>query len=323
MGHPEAFTIVEMIVVISIILVVLGLSLPAVKTLWDDRKSATALNTLQGLFMTTRAEAMRPNGVETGLFFLLDDQGTQKILTIAGQKKPVQLTDELDEPCNPQPTPGTFAYDNVFEILDSKPRDLPAPMRAVPQYVFRDARMGFDEWEYFDAEELANNSFESPSGPVDPAQQHRNFFTLVFDTTGRLTTARDVLIRDLDHDGDGRGDRTGLLVGPGPCPEDNQETTDFYDQQGQEQPIDPDQGEAVPSLIINPGIGNGLAFNFASVDGIMVYDDSTFSVLPGQTQDELEAKRDLLLRTARPMYISRWTGVVLQGPIGENVAPEP
>ena len=55
------------------------------------------------------------------------------------------------------------------------------------------------------------------------------------------------------------------------------------------------------------------AINFRSVDGLLVYDDSLFAELA--TPDE---KRDLIIKTAQPLYISRLSGAVVLGPAGEN-----
>ena len=81
-AHP-AFTLVEMIVVVAIILVILGIALPALTTLWDERKVSEAQNTIQGLLMTTRAKALQAvSGVDSGIFFFIDAEGVQRIVSI-------------------------------------------------------------------------------------------------------------------------------------------------------------------------------------------------------------------------------------------------
>ena len=74
--------------------------------------------------------------------------------------------------------------------------------------------------------------------------------------------------------------------------------------------IDPSRRQAVPFLVVDEQ--GDVAVNFPSVDGLLVYDDSSFNNLESE-----EAKRDFLLRTGRPFYISRMTGAVIRGPRGE------
>ena len=66
-------------------------------------------------------------------------------------------------------------------------------------------------------------------------------------------------------------------------------------------------------LIVDPD-DDKVALNFASVDGLLVYDDSLLAGIPATEQ------RTVLLRTAQPLYVSRWTGVVIRGPVGEDLA---
>jgi hypothetical protein len=169
--------------------------------------------------------------------------------------------------------------------------------------------------ERFSDQELANNDFASPPNDADQAQRHRNFFSMVFSTDGMLLAGRDVIIRDPDEDQDGLGDRTGLHVSPGPP--DNAETIMFYMRDGNPQNIDPDGSEAIGFLITDAD-DDTVAINFPSVDGLLVYDDSLFRELSTG-----EDKRKYLLDSAQPLYVSRWTGVVILGPIGETEAVVP
>jgi len=61
--------------------------------------------------------------------------------------------------------------------------------------------------------------------------------------------------------------------------------------------------------------GGGKAINFVSVDGLIIYDESAFKDLPASLPTE---KRNFLLRTGQPLYVSRATGSVVVGPLGEN-----
>ena len=196
-------------------------------------------------------------------------------------------------------------------------------MRAVPRYVIDKGGVGIDDAEVFSDEELANNLFGPSSGnPIqfDEAQRHRNYFTMVYSSDGGLLIRRDVLIRDDDLDNDGEGDTFGdltrMLVGYD-RPGDEPNVQDYYSQDdGTPVPIDAragipiNQRLAVPFLVVDDA-GN-VAINFPSVDGLLVYDDSSFNGF----EDE-EDKRDFLLHTAQPFYISRMTGAVIRGPRGE------
>ena len=311
---PRGFTLVEMVVVVAIVLVLIGLVLPAASTLWNERKRAGAVNTIRGLLMTTRARAMQAQSAEAGLFFFVDRQGLQRVVPIA-RLEPSDVVDEDGQPCDP--APGRFAYDNVFAITDGRDRVMPAPMRVVPRYVV-DPEPTDKPYKGFSEAELSNNDFYSLPNEGNQAQRHRNYFAIVYSTGGHLLVNRDVLLirdRNADPDENQLGDRTGLAVGPGPCPDDAT-TTEYYDAQADAAKnidLDPAGGiEAVPFLVTDD---DDVAINFRSVDGLLVYDDSLFNDVP------TAEKRSFLLATAQPLYVTRYTGVVIRGPVGENVTP--
>ena len=284
-----------MIVVISIILVILALVIPASTTLWNQRKAAETENTIQGLLMTTRAKAMQPRGTETGFLAFVDDKGVQHLVSIEQNKQML----------------GNPAWQSVFDIADEPDQTLPVPIRTVPRYVVDDPAADPDGWRTFSSLELNNNDFAAPPTNVQPSQRNRNFFTMLYSTEGQLLIARDVLIRDLDVDADGRGDRTKLHVGPGPATS-GPVTTRYYARNGIPQRIDPVGTEAV-AFLITDARDDTVAINFASIDGLLVHDDSLYSGLPSG-----EDKRAFLLRAGQPLYVSRWTGLVIRGPVGET-----
>jgi len=294
------FTLIEMVIVVAIILVLVGLVVPAASSLWAERKRADAINTIQGLLMTTRVKALGADGIERGFFAFLDGQGVQRFAPIRQHRR------GLLEP----------AWQNVFEITEDSSPTLPAPMRVVPRYVVDDPNdPKLEAFEVFDDDELANNDFDSPSG--NQAQRHRNFFTMVYSTDGELLINRDVLIQDFDSDNNDKvGDRTGLNVGPGP-PNQTATTAKFYNVQSDSQ-VDFDlSNPGVPiEFLVRDDPTNDTALNFPSVDGPLVYDDS----LLNEITDPAE-KRSFLLRTAQPLYVSRFTGKVILGPVGENETP--
>ena len=91
-AHAPAFTLIEMMVVVAVILIILGIALPAASSLWEERKAAETVNTIQGLLMTSRARAMQADAVETGFLAYVDSQGTQHLVSIE------QRRDKLSDP---------------------------------------------------------------------------------------------------------------------------------------------------------------------------------------------------------------------------------
>ncbi len=60
-GTPRrAFTLVEMMVVITIILLVLAVALPAANSLWNNQKLSDAQNAIKGMLTTSRVAAQQP-----------------------------------------------------------------------------------------------------------------------------------------------------------------------------------------------------------------------------------------------------------------------
>ena len=294
------FTLIEMLVVIAIILLLAGVVVPAASSLWNERKMSDTVNTFQGLLMTTRVRAMQSEGGERGFFVYVDAQGDQRIVRIE------QPEERLADP----------DWQNVFQISDARDEILAKPIRIAPLYAVEDESTG-EPYTRFSLEELANSDFDEPPG--EQAQRHRNFFTVVYSTDGHLIPDRDVLIQDADEDDDGVGDRTGLKVGPGP-PNADYKTYKFYARDpsgslGMEPLIDvspfSDPPVTIPNLVIEPK-NEEIALNFPSVSGLLVYDDELFNRVPTP-----EDKRGFLFGTAQPLYVSRYTGTVIRGPIGE------
>jgi Tfp pilus assembly protein FimT len=309
-GCLRAFTLVEMVIVVAVILLIVGIVLPAASTLWRERRVAEAQNTISGMLMTARARAMQDNFGDSGLFFYVDDAGVQRIVAITQDAK------KAADPATRE------AWANVFNVTTERSYALPAPMRVVPRYVVcdksADGKSTCDEnrtdapkpYEVFSSEELANNDFNTLPSGADQAQRHRNFFTMIYSSSGQLRVRRDVLIRDADSDGpdsDGKqyGDVAGLEV------RDDVKLYYGLDNSKVPVPLNPDASKIDIDVVTD---SQGIVLNFPSVDGLLVYDESLF----GAAGDD---KRKYLMDYAQPFYVHRLTGAVVRGPVGENQAP--
>jgi len=284
--------------------------------MWKERRIAEAQNTISGMLMTVRARAMQDNFGDSGLFFYVDEAGVQRIAAIT------QDASKAADPVKRE------AWANVFNVTSDRNYTLPAPMRVVPRYAVCDNennkstchpdKLGPDAaYDLFREDELANNDFNTPAG--DQAQRHRNFFTMIYSSSGQLRVRRDVLIRDLDADADDNpgGDVTGLHAAD--------EVNNYYRRDptlGPKEPIDLAAGlsqkerESI-DVVVDPKDPT-IALNFPSVDGLLVYDESLFS-----NAGTAEQKRQFLLDAAQPFYVHRLTGAVIRGPVGETVAKAP
>jgi len=287
-----------MLVVMSIVLVLAGLLLPGINSMWAERRIAETQTLVQGMLQTARSRAMRAGGTESGLFFFLDDSDAQRIVSIEKDKA----------------HSGEVAWENVFLVTGERQYKLSRPMRVVPRYI---VDVGTDAKLMFGDEEIMNEDFTQLGANINNAQRHRNYFTMVFTAEGQLVVRRDVLLLDKDADplGSSRhgfGDITGLPVSP-----DNPATlTSFFNQDDEHETTKDDPVTFTPAKLPNLIIGTlaeNVAINFPTVDGLLAYDDSAFSEL-----DTAAAKREYLLESAQPFYVNRYTGAVVRGPIGEK-----
>jgi len=327
----RAFTLVEMVIVIGIIILLSAMVLPAASQMWRDRKLADAQNMVSGMLMVARAKALEGNAGETGLFFYVDDQNVQHVAAISPQP---------DDPNEPMPTDPTKLkerqdrmnwqtdpkWHNVFTVTKSRSYTLPAPMRAVPRYAVCEpvganstcdpnAATPPPKYTLFTNDELANNNFANAKIDNDHqvGQMHRNFFTIIYSPDGGLEVGRDVLIRDTYDparcSGSASllsGDITGIRVGTANCKKPD--VARFYKQDNT--PTDILIDATVNFLATD---NNDVAINFPSVDGLLVYDDALFN-----EAGDAAAKRKYLLDSAQPFYIQRLTGAVVRGPVGEG-----
>jgi len=293
-----AFTMIEMLVVLVVVLVLVVLVVPATTSLWNERKVSDARNSLQGLLLNARARSIQAGGRETGLFFFLDPFDVQRIAVIE------------------QYDPSDVALQDVFHITGERDFSLPPPRRVVPRYVVdEDQAESTDNWRTFSDEELSWEDVSDSPPDGNTAQRHRNFFTLVFGGDGRPLVWRDVLIRDVDLDSDGTGDRTGLPIGSEREPEAPVLRYASLRGMPRELPLMPPRTSAVRTdgnLLTTDRSSNPTAHNFPSVDGVLLYDEAAFRSW------NMDLRRELLLRTSRPFYLHPLTGGVILGPVGEG-----
>lgn len=304
-----AFTIVELTVVVVIVLILLGIALPAASTLWSQRKVAEAENILQGALNNARARAVSAGGVETGLFFYVDRDGVQHI-------DPIE-----------QDSPGDLLRQNAFRFSTDRGDKLPPPMRVCPRYAVDppSGTGGQANEREFSVAELANGLYErEPDNIVHVGQRHRNFFTLIYNRNGQLNVWRDVLILDPTSNvlnNDDLGDRTGLYVGRNST-NPQHSALKFYRQSpnNADAPINPTNDDDSLQYVIQQPI-KYIAVNFPSVDGLILYNDQEYrdqGAPPFSVPDPNDTLRRFLVREGQPFYISRLTGEVIRGPLAEG-----
>ncbi|MCP4248602.1 MAG: prepilin-type N-terminal cleavage/methylation domain-containing protein [bacterium] len=306
--NAGAYTLIEIMVVVVIIAILMGITIPAVSAIWGQRKEAESESLVTGLLSTTRAAAL--NDKERGLFFMLDGD-EQKVFRIeaaaydptgypnvdpGGNPLKDRNADDFDMGLNSGATANRFVISGVMldpaqALPNFKVETLPAPYRVAPRAVV--------DSTVWDATEISRRDY-SLSG-ITQLERHRNFFAVIFSPDGRLVSGRDVLIYDPDYDGDpaGLGDRTGLAVG-------DATTTNWYDGTGAPAFVP----GPVPNLLVDRG---STALNFRGVDGLLVYNDAEFAEQPDNA-----ARRQYLLDQSQPLFVSPLSGQVLRGPRGEN-----
>ncbi len=302
-GNLRSFTLIELIVVISIIGILSALVVPGASSLWSQRNEAASANLVRGLLQSVRTQAIRFG--ERGLFFYVDRDGTQRVAFIESDPSHggTSARDQVDCDDNNEPTNCVTPADavNRFRVMDQQVYSVPAPYRIAPSWAlkpdsppgpvpFPDNSDSSAAWPM----QLAYERFFVQARGRETPQYHRNFFAIVFDSAGQLIVDRDVLIHDVDVEGDGLGDRTTLNVGnPGK----------WWDRTGD----DPSVAGNLFDIVI---LDDGSAANFISVDGLVVYDDSDVEDLDGASV------RAVVQRDGQSLFVSRYTGEVIFGPKG-------
>lgn len=301
--RTNAFTLVELVVVLGIISLLAVISLPSINRMVADTRRADAENRLQGLLRSARMRALHRK--ESGLFFFVEGD-VQRIAFI--QAEPLNLIKPVDELSAPDwgsdKVPGTnddvAAQDTAdrFRVLQDTVYELPAPFRAVPRYIPFDPTV-------WDNDKLANNDYQDQPNGSAGIENHRNFFTIIFSPDGVIRVGRPVLIHDHAEPASDAGGITNLTVSFADA---------YQDIKGGFLPFE--DNRPLPKMIVDE---NDNALTFPSVDGVLVYDDDLFRDHP-DADPLVVTKRQFLIRHARPLYISRQTGAIIRGPLGEDAS---
>ena len=321
-GRP-AFTLVEMLTVVAIIALILGMAIPSFSDMWEDRKLAGAITTMHGVLRSTRARAMHQN--ELGLFFYIDPHTKRQRIVPIEPDPPDDdpLCHEFQTDCGGDPNDLDFSISDCvtapmaeyrYRVVAGDAYELPAPVRVAPRSILDFKSKGKPLWTDL---EIAHDSYNVPVDGGRPL--HRNFFTIIFGSDGRMVVGQPVIIRDIalrnpdtgEHfAGAHRGYRTGLRV---------HDPTDYYTNDVK----NPDETESLDPVgskhlfdIIVDAEDETTALNFTSVGGLLVYDESQLADQPYEEDGTL--KREFLVAHGQPIYVSRLTGEILEGPDGEN-----
>ena len=179
----RSFTLVEMVVVISIVLILLALVLPAITTMWNQTHVQNAHQRVSNLLKTARTRSKSFHNIMYGVLFYVDPITNHEVAVfIDGLMYPIELDETWPD-----------VYDRF--TVDTK-NQYSFPMADVVRISSLDSL----EWEDAD---LLNNDYRSG--------KQRNFFAIIFQRGGR-GRPRDYILYDEDKDDDGLGDALGLPV---------------------------------------------------------------------------------------------------------------
>lgn len=179
----KAFTLIEMLVVVSIVLLVLSFTLPAISTMWNQTHVRNAHQKIRNMLKVARRRSENTQHIKYGVLFYVDPvTNREAAVFINGLMYPIAPDERWPDVCD------RFTVDaDAYRFLM---RDV---VRISPLEVL--------DWEIAD---LLNNDYRTG--------KQRNFFAIVFQS-GHRGYPRPYILHDEDKDKDGIGDTLGLPVG--------------------------------------------------------------------------------------------------------------
>ena len=288
LASRNSFTIIELVVVLTIIALLMTVVLPGISDMWEQRKIASAHNTLIGAINLAKMTALEKR-TESGLFFALDED-VQRIY-------PIESAQDPDNRAETQYT---------FKAVDGKVITMPKPMRAAPLNVFERGTGLFGmalDVATWSPNEIANDDYrdrDTTLSYLKGPQRHRNFFTLIFSSEGELIVNRDVIVQDTWEatftsqtfpTGGAPGPKTGLIV-------HDTLKMPLYNTTDDDVPVDTEY--AIVDSQSNPD-----AVNFKSVNGVVLYNEDVLKM-----QGDMTLQLKYMHERTRPLFVHPITGTI-------------
>lgn len=180
----RSFTLIEIVVVISIILVISGLVLPAITSMWNQTHIDNAHQIVSKLLQVAKVRSESFEHIAYGLLFYTDPKdGREVIVSITALTYPNTKDEKWASVCDRFTIDTSTRYSYPMEGF----------VRIAP----------FELLEWGDID-LLNDDYRTG--------KQRNFFAIIFERGKRIRPGRYILY-DEDADVDGLGDTLGLVVG--------------------------------------------------------------------------------------------------------------
>jgi len=288
MWHRQAFTLIELMVVVGIIVLLAVIAVPSVGSILASNHQTQAMQTLTGALTVAQARAENRGGyairIERAFAtnkygFMLDTNGNASVSwntdtraleyngNFAPANAPVWLDYQQIRFLQP-PVKGPYYTPALDEVIP-----LPKGVWLAPDYAVNSA---FNP-AYYDS-----NKYGNPVDPTTPLTVRDSTstnpfetFTIVFNQRGEVIEARP-------------------MYGINGAPSDN------YQYQDQTQSLD-------SSLI-----GQLTSYPYPSARGVIMYDREKFLAL-ANSDPTYERRAEFLAKNGRPLYINRFLGSLVEG----------